>query len=199
MKKYAILFFFCLFTTVAMAQPKSAKEAYTAFKIYRTTDGDKKEQLNKTLALLKLANQLTANQITNVKYHIGRLYEETQQPDSAIVYYGQSLVGEPNYEVIHRALGFIYLAKSATAVEQMNAATKAKDVEGNKKAYAEYKTLVQKALPHLEKYQACSPDEETLMIITNLYKSLKDTQSLSTLADRLKQMGTTCVSLLEDE
>ena len=130
---------------------------------------------------------------------MGRLYEEVKEPDNAIAYYQKSLEGEPNYAVIHRALGFIYLAKSTAAVEKINATKKEADVEGNKKAISEYKTIILKAIPHLEKYQACDPDDETLSIITNLYKSLKDDKAIAELDNRLKELAKTCVSLLEDE
>lgn len=198
MKKIYISCLFLFFSFVsAIAQP-NAKDAYEKFTLYRTSNDDKLKQIEETLNLLKLADQLSPKQITNINYHLGRLYEEVKSPDSAIQYYEKSLVGEPNYFVIHRALGFIYLAKSTEAVEKINLTKKEADVEGNKKAIADYKTVILKAIPYLEKYQACDPDDETLTIITNLYKTLKDTTAIETLDSRLKELAKTCVSLLED-
>ncbi len=199
MKKLIITLSICLLAMSTFSQSKTAKELYDSFKIYRTNNDDKPNQIVNTLVLLKLSDQLTAKQVTNVNYNLGRLYEEIEQPDNAIPYYEQSLIGEPNYEVIHRALGFIYLAKSGVAAAKINEAKAKSDVEGSKNAFAAYKGYILKAIPHLEKYQACDPDEETLNIIINLYKSLKDSKSVETLNARLKEMSGKCVNLLEDE
>ena len=180
------------------AQEQSIKDAYFDFTISRNVKGND-ELIEKTKKLLLRSNELSLKQRTNVGYHLGRMYEEAEKPDSALVYYGQSLKGEPNYAVIHRALGFIYLAKSKVFIGQFNAANQAKNADASAKAFKQYKAMVEKALPHLEKYQACEPDEETLAIITNLYKSIKDEQSIASLQSRLKTLSTTCVSLLEDE
>lgn len=199
MKKQIICLLVCLWSINSLAQSNSVKDLYESFKQYRTTNDDKPSQIVKTLELLKFADQLTAKQLTNINYNLGRMYEDIEEADKAIPYYEKSLIGEPNYEVVHRALGFIYLAKSTSAVAKINEAKAKNDVEGNKKAFEAYKILILKELPHLEKYQACDPDEETLNIITNLYKSFKDTKSIETLNARLKEMSGKCVTLLDDE
>lgn len=199
MKKQIICLTICLISINSFAQTKSVKDLYENFKEYRTSNDDKPDQITKTLELLRFSDQLTSKQITSINYNLGRMYEDVEEPEKAIPYYEKSLVGEPNYEVVHRALGFIYLAKSTGAVAKINEAKAKNDVEGNKKAFAEYKALILKALPHLEKYQACDPDEETLNIIINLYKSLKDTKSIETLNTRLKEMSGKCITLLDDE
>jgi tetratricopeptide (TPR) repeat protein len=182
----------------SFAQSKSIKDAYFDFTVNRSEKGNAKS-VETSLALLKRSSELTPKQITNVEYHIGRMYEEMGDVENAIPHYENSLKGEPNYFVIHRALGFIYLAKTKPFVAQMNEASKSKDATANAKAFAQYKVLVQKAIPYLEKYQACEPDDETLTIITNLYKSINDMQSIVTLEARLKPLAAKCVSLLEDE
>ena len=75
--------------------------------MYRTNNDDKPNQILKTLELLKLSGQLTLRQITNVNYNLGRMYEDIDEAEKAIPYYEKALFGEPNYEVIHRALGFV--------------------------------------------------------------------------------------------
>lgn len=127
------------------------------------------------------------------------MFEEVGDPDNALLHYAESMKGEPNYFVLHRAMGFIYLNKTKPFVRQMNEASAAKNVIANSKAFESYKAVVQKALPHLEKYQACEPDDDTLAIITNLYKSIKEPQASAKLPERLTSLGQTCVSLLEDE
>lgn len=182
----------------ASAQEKNINDAYQQFMFSRMTKGND-VLIEQTRGLLARAKELNAKRQANVAYHLGRMYEEVGKPDSALVYYAQSLKGEPNYSVIHRALGFIYLNQSKVFVAQMNAANAAKNADANAKAYNQYKAVVLKALPHLEKYQACDPDDETLDVITNLYKSIKDSQAVATLPARLKTLAGTCVSLLEDE
>jgi tetratricopeptide (TPR) repeat protein len=182
----------------SLAQNKSIADAYFDFTVIRSAKGNA-ESVETSLALLKRSSELTPKQITNIEYHIGRMYEEMGNVDSAIPHYENSLKGEPDYFVIHRALGFIYLSKTKPFVAQMNEANKSKDAIANAKAFVLYKEMVQKAIPYLEKYQACEPDDETLTIITNLYKSIKDTQSVTTLETRLKPLAAKCVSLLDDE
>ena len=184
----------CLFV---FAQ-KSAQDSYHDFTVYRTTKGNE-ANINKAKTLLALQDQLTTKQQTNVQYHLGRMYEEVESPESAIPYYEKSLIGEPNYFVTHRALGFIYLTKSRADVKLMNEAVAAKNTSANEKAFTQYKLKVQKALMHLEKYQACEPDDDTLIIITNLYKSIKMPQAIASLPTRLKPLSEKCISLLDDE
>lgn len=198
MRKF--IFILCAFSSISfvvLAQ-KSAQDSYHDFTVYRTTKGNEAD-ITKTKALLTLQGQLTAKQLTNVQYHLGRMYEEIGEAESAIPYYEKSLKGEPNYFVIHRALGFIYLNKTKPFVKQMNDASAAKNVTANATSFTQYKAMVQKALPYLEKYQACEPDDDTLNIITNLYKSIKEPQAIAALPDRLKPLSEKCVSLLDDE
>lgn len=198
MRKNILIFCFLLGSCLIVNAQKSVKDSYHDFTVYRTTRGDA-DVIAKTKTLLEQQADLTPKQVTNVHYHLGRMYEETGDIENALVHYKISLKGEPNYAVIHRALGFIYLGKTKPFVKQMNEATASKNAVANAKAFAQYKAMVQKALPHLEKYQACEPDDETLTIITNLYKSIKDQQSITTLHNRLKPLAENCVSLLEDE
>jgi tetratricopeptide (TPR) repeat protein len=200
MNRFLLLLSFIGFNFfIASAQNPTKSSAYLDYMGYRNASLDKPKIIGKMKDLLAKPDQLSKKQITNVQYHLGRLYEEEGSIDSAIVYYYLSLNGEPNYEVIHRALGFIYLAKTVPVVSQMNAAAKSQNMDAHLKAFAQYKALVLKAIPHLEKYQACDADEETLTIIINLYKSIKDTVSITSIDARLKAMGTKCVTLLDDE
>lgn len=199
MKKLSLIF--CLLLGISyhsFAQSKPIADAYYDFKVAKSTKKGDQQTLTDILKLLKRSNELTPGQIANLEYHAGGAYEEMGQPDQAIPHYENSLKAEPNYFVIHRALGFIYLTKTKPLVAQMNEANQSKDAAANAKAFAEYKVLVKKAIPYLEKYQACDPDDETLSIIVNLYKSIKDTTNIASLTERLKALGVKCVSLLED-
>ncbi len=198
MRKKMLTLCVLLGTAFVVNAQNTAKEGYRDFKLYRTTKGNA-ESIAKMKTLLQQQDQLSAKQVTNLQYHLGRMHEEIGDPENALLYYEQSLKGEANYTVLHRALGFIYLGKTKPFVKKMNEASAAKNAIANANAFSKYKDMVLKALPHLEKYQACEPDEETLNMITNLYKSIKDQQLIASLPDRLKTMEGTCVTLLDDE
>jgi len=198
MKKNILTLCFLAGSYFAVCAQKSVQDAYRNFTYYRTGRGDE-EKIKKVKILLQDKNQLTAKQLTNAEYYLGRMYEEVGNPDSALVHYIESIKLEPNYSVINRAMGFIYLDKTKPAIKKMNEASAAKNVIANSKAFEKYKAMVKKALPHLEKYQACEPDDETLAIITNLYKSIKEQSAIATLPKRLQNMAGNCVSLLDDE
>ncbi len=200
MKKTFLLVAILFSLTIhCFSQKQDKVDAYQLYKGYRNAGKNFPKHITNMLALLDSPPALNARQKTNVRYHIGRMYEEIKNPDSALYYYQQVLKDEPDYEVVHRALGFIYLEKSKLYVEQLNAAVKEKNAAANTKAFAGYKLMVQKALPHFEKYQACAPDDETLGMITKLYQSIKDSQSVVTLDARLKLLSKRCVTLLDDE
>ena len=198
-KVLLIISFLLLCTTQGFSQKKAKEDPYQEFKFYRNTDVDKPKHITKMLALLTMTPELSIKQKTNVRYHLGRMYEELEKPDSASVYYNLVLKDEPDYEVVHRALGFIYLEKTKSYVEEINKAKKENNAAANTKAFAGYKLMVQKAIPHFEKYQACAPDDETLAMLNNLYKSIKDTQAITTLDARLKVLAKRCVTMLDDE
>jgi len=198
MKKNFLMLGMLIVAAFTANAQKSVTDNYQDFTVYRTTKGNE-VSIKKISILLSQKADLTVKQIANAEYHLGRMYEEVGNPDSALIHYTESIKGEPNYSVVHRAMGFIYLNKTKAFVKQMNEASAAKNVIANANAFDQYKAVVQKALPHLEKYQACEPDEQTLTIISNLYKSIKEQQAIITLPDRLKPLSQTCISLLEDE
>lgn len=187
-----------LLGTAFVVNAQNANQGYHDFTVYRTTKGSA-ASIAKMKILLQQQDQLSPKQVTNVQYHLGRMHEEIGDAENALLYYEQSLKGEANYTVLRRALGFIYLSKTKPFVKQMNEANAAQNATANASAFSKYKEMVLKALPHLEKYQACEPDEDTLNIITNLYKSIKDQQSIASLPNRLKTMEGNCVTLLDDE
>jgi len=127
---------------------------------------------------------------------MGNLCEYTDNDEQAIVYYNKVLVSEPDYFTAHRALGYLYLKQVNVLGKKVNASM------GNKVEYDKnmitYKKCIQESLRHLEKSQACDPDDQTLNIIKSLYHSIKDDAKFSTLEDRMKPLRVNCVSLLTD-
>ena len=80
----------------------------------------------------------------------------------------------------------------------MNAAAAAKDNAAYQKAFADYKATVNKALPQLEKAQACDPNEPNLKLIKGLYKSTKNEAALTTLDARIAAMSKNCEDILNE-
>ena len=177
---------------------KTIAELYSAYTVIRTTNDNKLAAIDVAINLLKRSPELTNSQIANLNFNLGRLYEETMEIEKAIPYYEASLKLAPDYYVTHRALGNIYLKKSDPLVKKMNDAGNAKQMDLYGKLFAEYKKLIVKAIPHLEKAQACDPDEQNLSQIKNLYKNIKDLAAMNTLNERLKKLAVSCVDLLDD-
>ena len=124
------------------------------------------------------------------------MYEDNDQPDKAIPYYEKVATAVPDYYVVHRALGYIYLAKAKKIGDELNNSLNDKVMAAQlTEAYA---SAAKKALPHLEKAQACDPSDETLASVQRLYRNLKDTRGLTTLDSRLKQLSRNCIDLLSD-
>ncbi|QJD97163.1 hypothetical protein HH214_15430 [Mucilaginibacter robiniae] len=113
---------------------------------------------------------------------LAKLYEDDDQFDKALPLYEKVAVAVPDYYVAHRALGYLYVRKADVAF-------------GN---FPAYKQWVEKALPHLEKAQACDPSDETLILIKSLYLKTKNTTPLTTLDTRLKQLSKSCLDVLSD-
>jgi hypothetical protein len=91
---------------------------------------------------------------------------------------------QPDYYVAHRALGYLYI----------------KDISGKQTVVdAAYIAKAKAALPHLERAQACDPDDNTLTIIKILYRNLKDDKALDSLPSRLEALKKNCVDLLSDQ
>jgi len=106
---------------------------------------------------------------------------------NAIMYYNRVVAAQPNYYVAHRALGYLYI----------------KDISGKPAnevvVDAAYIDKIKKALPHLEKAQACDPDDQTLNLIKLLYRNIKDQHGIDTLPARLAQLKKNCEDLLSSQ
>jgi ATP/maltotriose-dependent transcriptional regulator MalT len=125
------------------------------------------------------------------------MYEDNDQPDKAITYYEKVAAAVPDYYVVHRALGYIYLHKAMQIADELNRSLNDK-VMANQLTDA-YAKAARTALPHLEKAQACDPSGETLATIQRLDRNIKDAQGLNTLSNRLKQLSKNCIDILSDQ
>lgn len=122
---------------------------------------------------------------------LGKLYEE-RQPAEARVYYERVVAHVPDYYVAHLALGYIYNKDAEDKEKKVKAAA----TTANKWAYI---TSVKKAIAHLEKAQACDPNEETMNAITSLYKKINDNAGFANVKTHISTLSKNCVDVLETQ
>jgi hypothetical protein len=125
-------------------------------------------------------------------YSLAKVYDDSFQGDNAITYYDKVLAARPDYYVPHRALGYIYVNNANELAKKTQVA------KGDAQLTADYKAMILKALPHLEKAEACDPSDETLTLIKKLYTAINDTQGLATLNSRLSALSKNCVTVLSE-
>jgi tetratricopeptide (TPR) repeat protein len=181
----------------AFSQSQKIEDLYMDYTMVRNSPNQKAAK-EKTLALLARSSELNAQQVANVNYHMGRIYEEQKQADLAIPHYEKVIKMVPGYYVAQRALGFLLLEKSNVTANKVTAAAKAKNAALHAESFKTYKKQILALLPYLEKSQVCDADDRTLQTITNLYKSIKEPGLFSTLNTRLKEKGADCITLLDD-
>jgi tetratricopeptide (TPR) repeat protein len=192
------IFLMLLVSVYMAAKAQSADAVYNQYLDFNLARFQGEQE--KTLALgediLPNAAQLPEKARVNFYFGVGKMYEDNEQADKAITYYEIVAKAVPDYYVVRRALGYLYLDKAKQLQKQLSASA------GDKAMVAQltsaYNTDVKKALTHLEKAQACDPSDDTLVIIKSLYQSINDTDGLNTLDSRLKQLSNNCIDILTD-
>ncbi|MFD0763976.1 tetratricopeptide repeat protein [Mucilaginibacter lutimaris] len=195
--KRLFLVFFVSFTAI-IARAQTADEVYNQyldFNLARLQGEGKALSIGQDI--IPNADKLKEKMRISFFYSIGNLFKNEGQSVKAIEYYEKVAAAVPDYYVVHRALGYLYLKNADAISEKLNAAKS--DINENKRLTILYIAAGKKALPHLEKAQACDPSDETLSIIKMLYRNTKDTQGAATLNSRLKAMSKTCIDLLDDK
>lgn len=176
----------CLLFIVSFAYAQTADEVYNKYLDFNLArlQGETDKAIDLGEELLPNAGLLKVNTRNSFYYSIGNLYENNSQSLKAIEYYEKVVAAVPDYYVAQRGLGYLY-AKQADALKATGGAN--------------YITAVRKALPHLEKAQACDPDDDTLKLIKLFYSNINDKNGSSTLNDRLKSLKKNCIDLLDDK
>ncbi len=194
--KICLSFFILLTSTFLYAQKKeSVYERYLDFNMARF-EGDSVKAMNIGLEILDSASRLAEKPRISFYNGMGKLYDDDNIPDKAIYYYEIVAAAVPNYYVVHRALGYLYLTP-AKSLNSRLIATKKTDPD-YKKIKNQYNAAAAKALQHLEIAQACDPSDETLYIIKQLYKDIGDTAGLNTLNMRMAKISKDCLDILRD-
>lgn len=186
MNKLRLLLLAGLLLTFCRVSAQTADEVYNQYLDFNLArlQGEKDKALSLGEDLLPNVEKLKANARISFYYSIGNLYENNAQSVKAIECYEKVVAAVPDYYVAQRGLGYLY-AKQADDLRATGGAG--------------YPALVRKALPHLEKAQACDPDKDTLDLIKLMYTQIHDTAGLFTLNKRLKQLSKSCVDLLDDK
>jgi len=191
-KKTIILLFILRFIVAAKAQ-----NADTVYNRYLDFNLERLE--GNTSAALKLGENILPNvkllpdkSRINFYSSLAKLYEDDNQSVEAIPLYELVVAAQPNYYVAHRALGYLYLKPADELYAKLQASADDKDIA------TLYKAAVLKALPHLEKAQACDPSDETLALIKKLYGNIHDDTALQSLSKRLAALSKNCVDILRD-
>ncbi len=196
LKKIYLFLFVVLISFAAKAQSAdSVYSKYLDFNLARF-QGETEKLLSLGEAILPAADKLPEKTRINFYFAIGQVYENNDQPQKALGYYEKVAAVVPDYYVVHRGIGYIYLAQAKEIKDKLNASS---DAGLTEKLKEDYEATARKALPHLEKAQACDPSDETLDEIKSLYQNLKDTEGLNTLDARLKELAKHCIDLLEDK
>ena len=141
--------------------------------------------------------KLTPKALVSFYGRLAKLYEDNEQGEKAMIYYAKVIAAVPDYYVAQRAYG--YLADSiAEEVHLKIHQLKSNDPSRNA-LFEQYKEEVLKALPHLEKAQACDPNDQDMDMIRTLYQNIHGEQQLATLNERLVTLSKNCVDILSDE
>ena len=199
LKRILLLVFSSFIGLVSYAQSSSADSVYNQYldfnyARFQGEDQDKIMELGENL--LPYADKLPEKARINFYFSVGKMYEDNERHSKALPYYEKVAAAVPDYYVVHRALGYLYLENAEAIKEKLNASLNDKAL--NEQLTVAYTNAVNKALPHLEKAQACDPSDETLAIIKTLYKNIKDEQGLKTLDSRLKELSRNCIDILTD-
>jgi tetratricopeptide (TPR) repeat protein len=196
LKKALLLFFFIPLGFTAYAQSAdSVYNQYLDFNLARF-QGQQDKVLELGESILPHADKLPQKARISFYFSVGKMYEDDDQPEKALPYYEKVAAAVPDYYVVHRALGYLYLDKAKAIESELHSSTNDKSV--NDSLSAAYIKLVRTALPHLEKAQACDPSDDTLGIIKTLYQKINDTRGLDSLNDRLKLLSKDCLDILSD-
>jgi tetratricopeptide (TPR) repeat protein len=198
MLKRSIFLFLILFL-VKTGYSQSADSVYSNYLDFNLARLQGETDKVKTLgqSILLHADKLPEKARINFYFSIGKLYEDNNDHSKALIYYLKVAAAVPNYYVAQRAIGYIYLEDVKALEKKLNESKT--NTADNQRLFENYVQATKKALPYLEKAQACDPSDETLAFITNLYKNTKDEVGLESLNSRLKQLAVNCIDILSDQ
>lgn len=195
-RKAAVVIAILMISSLVHAQSAdSVYNQYLDFNLARF-QGEQDKVIALGEAILPNAEKLPEKARANFYFSAGKMYEDDGQPDKAIIYYQKVALAVPDYYVAHRALGYLYADKAKQVEKQVALSADNKTMLAQ--LTSAYQRAVNTALPHLEKAQACDPDDDTLQLIKTLHKKLNDEAGLNSLDERLRQLRKNCIDILPD-
>lgn len=198
LKKYLLLLFFGLSSVLAKAQvTDTVLLNHMGDFDLATLNGDSYGALQMGEKILPDTAKMTPGIRTNFFAKLAKAYDDIDQDSTAIIYYQKVDAAAPNYFVAQRALGLLYNETAENI--QLKLYITPKDNPDYKSQFTKYEKAVRKALPHLEKAQACDPDDDTLDLIKTLYRNVNDDAGYSAFNKRIPDLSKKCVDLLEDK
>lgn len=196
--KTFFLLFIVLITTSSFAQTKDSV-------LYnKLGDFDMARFYNESQAAIRIGEsiltdtaKLTPKARVSFYGRLAKLYEDGGQGEKAMIYYAKVIAAVPDYYVAQRAYG--YLADSVAEEIHLKIYQLKNDDPSRNTLFEQYKKGVLKALPHLEKAQACDPNDQDMDMIRALYQNIHAEQQLAALNNRLSALSKNCVDILSDE
>jgi len=187
MFKAALIITLIFFSMIVHAQmAEKVYDRYLDFNLARL-QGEHDKALDLGEQILVDTAELTAKAHASFFNGLAKLYEQDSQDAKAVIYYQKVVVLRPDYYVAHRALGYLYVKGLPLHVAQDFPTDSA------------YVRKVRLALNHLEKAQACDPDESTLQLIKKLYQNISEQAAAGSLPVRLKALSKNCADILSDQ
>lgn len=192
---------FLFVVTFGFSLPSFAQSADSVYNKYLDFNmakfqGDKDKVMELGEDLLPFADKLPEKTRINFYFSVGKMYEDNNEPQKAKPYYEKVAMAVPNYYVVHRALGYLYLEDVKMFEGELGASQDDKTMKAQ--LTTAYRNAIKKTLPQLEKAQACDPSAETLDIIKSLYRKLDDPTGLASLNKRLKELSRNCIDILTE-
>jgi tetratricopeptide (TPR) repeat protein len=197
MQKKIYLLNLIFFISLA-AHAQSADSVYNKYLDFNLArlQGEKDKVLELGEKIIPDADKLPEKARISFYFSVGKMYEDNNEPARALPYYEKVFAAVPDYYVVNRALGYLYLDDVKAIEKKLSAASNVNTT--NEELTKSYENAIRKALPRLEKAQACDPSDETFAIIKTLYQDINDKTGLKKLNDRLKLLSLNCVDILED-
>jgi len=179
-----------LLVNVSALYAQTAEDTYNKYLDFNLArlQGEQDKAMDLSRQIMQDTAKLSAKVKINFFNSLAKLYEDDNQSVNAIPLYERVVAAEPDYYVAHRAFGYLYLKNFPDANKLLN----------NPSTDVDYIKAVKKALPQLEKAQACDADDNTLALIKTLYKNIGDAARLSGLDKRLKALQVKCEDILID-
>jgi tetratricopeptide (TPR) repeat protein len=190
-KTFLLLIILCISITAKAQTAAQVYDQYLDFNLKRF-EGSSADALKLGETIFPNADKLPDKSRISFYNGLAKLYEDDNQSVEAIPLYEKVIAAQPDFYVAHLALGYLYLKPADELYAKLQAD------KNNKEIASLYKAAVLKALPHLEKAQACDPSDETLTLIKTLYTNIHDDADLLSLTKRLSTLSKNCVDILTE-